>query len=911
MSEMESALNEFIAECREIIDRVNNGLIKLEQGDRETSLIDSIYRDMHTMKGSAQLFGYQYIGNIAHAMESSLEPARKGKITNVSGPFIDALLDALRVIEKLFDAVSAGQPEETCRQESEEALAKLVAAMSVAVGTNYNPLPGGNEHITLVTDPLLEKQRLGEKKATSPAPTKNDSLKPSTPVKEKPMEVTAEKTEARKDAGGSEAPTVDSTIRVPVQVLDKLMNLVGELVLVRNQVLQFSQKVEDLEFLNLSQNLNMVTTDLQAEVMRTRMQPIGSIVGKFQRVVRDIASSLSKKIDINIQGAETEVDKTLLEAVKDPLTHLIRNSCDHGIELPNERRDNGKSEMGNIGIKAYHEGGQVVIEISDDGRGLNYKKISQKAIERSLFSKEQLDKMSDRELAGIIFMAGFSTADQVSAVSGRGVGMDVVKTNIEKIGGTIDVVSFEGKGMVISLRIPLTLAIVPAMIIRSGTERFAIPQVKLVELVRVERGSDTGQKIEFLHGKPMLRLRGHLLPLVHLKETLGDMASVEVEQEIKMADSSNVVVLQSEGISFGLIVDDILDTGDIVVKPVGQNIKALDTFSGATIMGDGSVALILDVAGLSKRSVGDKDGRVSQASNTAKAWINNEVDTTKVKAQDSQDFLLFETNAKGTYALPLCLVHRLEEFPAEQIEYSGNQKVLRYRGAILPIITINTVLDLKAADTNPVDSGRVSVIVVQKNARSYGIEVNSILDVVSISGMIDDNIRDRRGVMGSAIHNEEVVVMVDILNIIDGEAKKFGIVEEKITTTGKARTRPLRVLLAEDTAFFRKQILKFLEKSGFHVTVAFDGQEAFRLVKEQASNQFDLVVSDIEMPNMTGLELARAIRELPGYKNTPLIAVTSKFKQRDREEGEQAGFDRYLEKLNEEVLLKEIHGLIQ
>jgi len=464
-----------------------------------------------------------------------------------------------------------------------------------------------------------------------------------------------------------------------------------------------------------------ITTDLQAEVMRTRMQPIGSIVGKFQRVVRDIATSLSKKIDITIHGAETEVDKTLLEAVKDPLTHIIRNSCDHGIETPIERREKGKPEIGAIGIRAYHEGGQVVIEVSDDGKGLNNKKIIQKAVERGLYSKEQLNKMSDREIASIIFMAGFSTAEQVSAVSGRGVGMDVVKTNIEKIGGTIDIISSEGKGMVISLRIPLTLAIVPAMIIRNGNERFAIPQVKLVELVRVDSGPESGQKIEFLHGKPMLRLRGHLLPLVHLKEALGDLVTTLVEAEVKKAESTNVVVLQSEGTSFGLIVDDILDTGDIVVKPVGQNIKSLDTFTGATIMGDGAVALILDVAGLAKRLVGEKDSRANAQTN--KSWFNQEQDSPKTQTNESQDFLLFETNARGKYALPLCLVHRLEEFSIKQIEYSGTQKVLRYRGAILPIVVLNDLLDLKASEETKISNDHISIIVVQKSARLYGIEV--------------------------------------------------------------------------------------------------------------------------------------------------------------------------------------------
>ncbi len=899
MNAIDSALNEFMAECQEILDRVGQSLSIIEAGKHDQLIVGSLYRDMHTLKGTAQLFGFSFIGNLAHAMESSLEPLRKGNTKNIDVTFLSALFDSTQLIEKIFESIREGKGELPLKAEFERGISNLVNSITFGMNKEINLNSDHDAECSLSLDFLKERE------FASKPEVKVLKVIGSEKNAEKEEYMDTEKVETRKDVSSDNQS--DSTIRVSVHVLDKLMNLVGELVLVRNQVLQFSQKVEDLEFLNLGQNLNMVTTDLQAEVMRTRMQPIGSIVGKFQRVVRDIANTLAKKIEIHIQGSETEVDKTLLEAVKDPLTHIIRNSCDHGIESPAERKKNGKPEAGTISIKAYHEGGQVVIEISDDGKGLNLAKISQKAIERGLFTKDQLDRMSERELSGIIFMAGFSTADQVSAVSGRGVGMDVVKTNIEKIGGTIDISSVANKGMRISLRIPLTLAIVPAMIIRSGVEKFAIPQVKLVELVRVEKGSEGGQKIEFLHGRPMLRLRGHLLPLVHLKESLGDLEAKNVEAEILSADASNVVVLHSDGVSFGLVVDDILDTGDIVVKPVGQFIKTLETFAGATIMGDGSVALILDVAGLAKRSVGEKD--VKSESQRMSDWLNSDQNI-KAKKEESQDFLLFETNAKGKYALPLCLVHRLEEFSLSQVEYSGTQKVIRYRNSILPIITINNALDLHKLPNS--DTSTVPVIVVQKNSRSYGIEVNGILDVVSIDGLIDDNIRDRKGIMGSAIHHDEVIVVVDILNIIDSEAKRLGheITASEISRTKMNSSRVLKVLLAEDTPFFRKQILKFLEKCGFQVTVANDGLEALKLIKDSAEHVFDLVVSDIEMPNMDGLTLARSIRELERYKLTPLIAVTSKFKQRDREEGERAGFNRYLEKLDEEVLLSEINNLV-
>lgn len=901
VSNLDGALSEFIEEGIEILERVGSTLRSLELGNSDGELIDSLYRDMHTLKGTAALFGYSMIANVAHVVETSLEPVRSSKGKNISKRFLNILFQCLGLFEKLFVTIQAGHEESILQQHYQSTVAELIGVTSLPSGEKSRII---SERGSLV---ISHQNIEREKEALIQVSQSYISKKPDQQLgahmdNNKSIPITGE----NKQGQSSEGSTQDSTIRVPVNVLDKLMNLVGELVLVRNQVLQFSQLVDDLDFLNLSQNLNIVTTDLQAEVMRTRMQPIGSIVGKIQRVVRDIANSLTKKIDVTIQGADTEVDKTLLEAVKDPLTHIIRNSCDHGIEVPAERKAKGKPETGIINIRAYHEGGQVVIEITDDGKGLNLSRITQKAIEKGLITQESADQMSDRDCANLIFLPGFSTAEQVSAVSGRGVGMDVVKTNIEKIGGAIDLVSQPEKGMTISMRIPLTLAIVPAMIVRSSGDEFAIPQVKLVELVRVEKGTQASQQIDFLHGKPVLHLRGHLLSLVHLKQVLGQVSADDSVAEIKESDSNNIVVLQSDGHSFGLIVDEIVDTGDIVVKPIGQFLKSLETFSGSTIMGDGSVALILDVGGVARRSIEDSDGRVQVKKNL----IESNEDSV-IENFDAQDFLLFETNSKGKYALPLCLVHRLEEFAVNEIEYSGDQKVIRYRNNILPIITVNKVLGFAAKEISIQDDDRVSVIVVQKNSKSYGVEVNSILDVISIESMIDDSVRDRKGIMGSTIHNDEVIVVVDILNIIDDEGRKHGVVQSPSELTPKSTKRkaPLRVLLAEDTPFFRKQITKCLEKSGLHVTVAVDGAEALKYIKENQDTPFDLVVSDIEMPNMNGLQLARAIREIAAYQDVPLVAVTSKFKQRDREEGESAGFNRYLEKLNEEVLLREIKDL--
>ncbi|MEK6553643.1 MAG: chemotaxis protein CheW, partial [Bdellovibrionota bacterium] len=490
-------------------------------------------------------------------------------------------------------------------------------------------------------------------------------------------------------------------------------------------------------------------------------------------------------------------------------------------------------------------------------------------------------------------------------VSGRGVGMDVVKSNIEKIGGMIDISSQPGKGMTLRLKIPLTLAIVPAMIIRSGTDRYAIPQVKLVELVRAERNK-TEHQIEYLQGKPVYRLRGNLLPLIDLREVLGVSDPKSEKSVATLPDCVNIVVLNAERQIFGLMVDEILDTADIVVKPLSRFLKTLSVYSGATVLGDGSVALILDVLGVAQRQL------LATESGNGSSMASEEKDESGLWNEE-QEFLLFRLNSQAKHAIPLSLVHRLEEFKASDIEYSGGQRVVRYRGTILPIVSLNDFLNYPAPE-NEIKREIMPVIVSQKGSRLFGIEVNEILDVTSTSHGLDDSLSDRKGILGNIMSSQGIIVLVDTLQILSTALERLShsVSVDKTQVTKKAQNRRGHILFAEDTVFFRKHVGKVLENAGYDLSYAVNGASALDILNETSSSvPFDLILSDIEMPKMNGLELAKAIRKDTRLKHLPMIALTTRFNDHYAQEGIAAGFNLYLEKMNAEQLIKAIESLLK
>jgi two-component system chemotaxis sensor kinase CheA len=623
-----------------------------------------------------------------------------------------------------------------------DAIREILAAVEATEGE------GDGDYTALIA--LLESLNTRE---TAPAATQTAAA-PAAPLGEThgstgrtEVELERPSPEARDVAADGKPGVSDSSLRVDVGLVDKLMNLVGELVLARNQILQFTTTQTDSAFISATQRLNLVTSELQEGVMKTRMQPIGNIWSRFPRIVRDLALQCGKQVAVEMEGKSTELDKTIIEAIKDPLTHVIRNSVDHGIEPPDVRRAAGKPPEGLIRLRAFHEGGQINIEIADDGGGIDPARVRAKAIHRNLITADQAGRMSDHDSIKLIFLPGFSTAEQVTNLSGRGVGMDVVKTNIEKIGGTVDVQSTIGDGTTLHIRIPLTLAIIPALMVTSGHERFAIPQVSLLELVRLE-GESARTQIEGIQHALFYRLRGKLLPLAYLNEQLGLAPGGD-------PDVVNIVVLKAEGRRFGLIVDAINDTEEIVVKPLGKQLKGIAAFAGATIMGDGRVALILDVMGLAKRArvVSDLRSDVDAAS---------AVPATAIAEADLCTLLLFRVSANDRMAIPLSMVARLEEFPLTQIERSAGREVVQYRDEILPLLSLPAYFGEAVDVSQPVRR----VIVLSENGHRVGLVVDQILDIVSAPMNVQRR-GGRRGVLGSAVIGQKVTDLLDVRAVID------------------------------------------------------------------------------------------------------------------------------------------------
>ncbi len=809
--EFKEIIDEFLVESHENLDRLDTELVSLEQ-DPDPDTLASIFRTIHTIKGTSGFLGFSVLERLTHVGEFLLSKMRDGELevteANTSallsmvdtvrellaiiqetgadegGPPIDGLVAEL---ERLQDPAASAAPAPTQEAPPAEVPAEVAAedAVDDAAGdaaasptevaseepvteaTAAEPAPAAPAPAAPAPAPvaaapaapdaglppsfgdLVVAEGLVDAEAVAEAVAKQQAGDPrhigellveSGKLAPEAVAATLRKQNDQKAAAGASSSPADSVIRVDVGLLDNLMNLVGELVLARNQILQFTQASGDTVLMGTSQRLNLITTELQEGVMKTRMQPIDHVWSRFPRVVRDLAIACDKKVRIDMVGRDTELDRTILEAIKDPLTHLIRNSVDHGLEPPADRLAAGKPEEGVVLLRAFHEGGQVNIEITDDGKGLAHDRIRAKAIERQLITPAQADQMSSRDICNLIFEPGFSTAEKVTNVSGRGVGMDVVKTNIEAIGGTIDVQTQPGQGTTFRIKIPLTLAIIPALIVGSGEGRYAIPQVSLLELLRIDTRETP---IEMIAGTPVYRLRGDLLPIVHLDGIFGsDRAGAE-------RDVVNIVVVHTDGRPFGLVVDEIMDTAEIVVKPLGAMLKPIPVFAGATIMGDGMVALILDVPGIATRS-----GVFAPGSDTRR--------TTQVESVEDElrRTLLLASIGDTDVALMLDLVARLEEFPVSRIERAGSRSVVQYRDEIMPLVFVDEAIGRRVDRS---ERETVSVIVHTQGGSSVGLVVDEIHDIVSQSLDLE-RISDDPGLLGSAVIQGKVV------DIVDGQA---------------------------------------------------------------------------------------------------------------------------------------------
>jgi len=856
---MDELLREFLTETNESLDVVDVELVRLEQEPNNADIIANVFRLVHTIKGTCGFLSLPRLAALAHAAESMIGKFRDG--APVTADAITLILATIDRIKEILDALESNQREPAGDD------ADLISQLDRMAAAAVQPAAVAHTAGSLVYQVLERPLRPGEVSLDELERVFRETPGPAAaPVK--PHAATD------KDDGKVELRVANQSIRVNVETLEHLMTMVSELVLTRNQLLELSRRQSESEFKVPLQRLSHVTAELQESVMKTRMQPIGNAWQKLPRIVRDLAGELGKQIDLEMHGADTELDRQVLDRIKDPLTHMIRNSADHGIEYPQERLAAGKPEKGTIRLTAYHEGGHIIIELADDGRGLNTAQIRAKAVAQGLVSESEIAKMSEAQIHRFIFAPGFSTAKEVTNISGRGVGMDVVQNNIDQIGGAIDVKSVSGEGSVFIIKIPLTLAIISALIIASGGERFAVPQLAVVELVRVKQGSE--HKIERIKNAPVLRLRNKLLPLVYLSKLLrlGDNPDAE-------SDSGFVVVMQVGPHSFGMVVDAVFHTEEIVVKPMATRLRHIGTFSGNTILGDGSVIMILDPGGVANAF----GATVSQAAKIEDAPAH---DGAADAGREKTSLLVFRAGSMAPKAVPLSLVTRLEEIDVQKIEIANGRHMIQYRGHLMPLIQVNSEVKIREDGTQP-------LLVFSDGARSMALVVDQIVDIVEDTLDIQV-VGDQPGILGSAIVKGEATEIIDV-----GHFVPLAFADWFRRKDARASDARRSVLFVEDSDFFRNMLVPVLTAAGYSVTTATGGEDALRLIKEGA--RFDAVVTDLDMPDMDGIALAAAIREDARWKAVPLIALSSAATDDAVARVRRAGFHDFVAKFDRQGLI--------
>lgn len=922
---MDDLLSEFLTETAESLDVVDVELVKFEQEPNNGEILDNIFRLVHTIKGTCGFLGLPRLEGLAHSAETLMGKYRDGATPTSEGvslilETIDRLKEILEGLEEegaepggsdndlieRLDTMSQqamdgleGDKKEQAEENKPEApmeqtlerelkpgevsLDELEAAFLAAPGPDDPDEPGTPEPQAEVVAPPATP----EPKANAAAPAKKEEPK------------------AAKEGGAVKA----QSIRVNVETLERLMTMVSELVLTRNQLLEMVRRLDDSEFKVPLQRLSNVTAELQEGVMQTRMQPIGNAWQKLPRIVRDISKELNKKINLEMIGAETELDRQVLDQIKDPLTHMVRNSGDHGLESTEGRLAAGKSEVGNITLSAYHEGGHIIIKIADDGQGLPTEKIKAKVIANGIATESELAEMSENQIHKLIFHAGLSTAEKVTNVSGRGVGMDVVRTNIELIGGTVDLKSVAGEGTTFIIKIPLTLAIVSALIVESSGQRFAIPQLAVVELVKSHPKAE--HRIEMINDSPVLRLRNKLLPVVSLSKLLGaenisksptpskvDEPKGVVDEDGIVADQSTdikaraskdqnvfVVVVQVGGQTFGIVVDAVFHTEEIVVKPMSSMLRDITMFSGNTILGDGSVILIVDPNGIAQAVANERSGQEDNHVHAADTLDHIEDDSNTA-------MLVFRAGSDDLKAVPLSLVTRLEEIEVSDIERCNNRDLVQYRGKLMPLVYIDDSL-------SHVEKGLQPILVFADETHSMGLVVDEIVDIVEDRLNVEISSL-KEGIIGSAVIKGKATEVIDVGYYLP---KAFDDWLEKRDIPNPVK-RDLKLLLIDDSAFFRNMLAPLLSSAGYKVTMVESAQDALKL--KEAGEQFDVIVSDIEMPVMDGITFAEQLKNDQDWGATPIIALSSHTNPDVIERGRAAGFRDYVAKFDREGLIESI-----
>lgn len=819
---MDELLRDFLTETNESLDVVDNQLVQFEQEPNNARVLGNIFRLVHTIKGTCGFIGLPRLEALTHAAETLMGKFRDGApVTAEAVTLILATVDRIKDILRELEATQA---------EPAGGDADLIASLRDSVERDDEPAPA-DEPTQPARDPVV---------ASAP----DDAER---------------------------APVAGQSIRVNVDTLENLMTMVSELVLTRNQLLEISRRHEGSAFHTPLQRLSNVTAELQSNVMKTRMQPIRKAWQQLPRLVRDLATELGKQIELVMEGAETELDRQVLDLIKGPLTHMVRNCADHGIEPAAARVAAGKPAHGTIRLSARHEGGHIFLTIADDGRGLDTGRIRARAADLRLADERQLATMSEEQIHALIFAPGFSTAAEVTSVSGRGVGMDVVRSHVEQIGGAVQIVSTPGKGMGVTIRIPLTLAIVPALIVEAGADRFAIPQLAVAELVRADAAS--GHRIERIRDTAVLRLRDRLLPLIDLNAALKTAPRAQAET----TGSGFIVVIQVGGQMFGVVVDGVMHTEEIVVKPLSARLRHISVFSGNTILGDGAVILIIDPNGLAKLLGGALGAETDRAHQTAEI----------IAADPVTSLLVFRAGAAQPKAVPLEAITRLEEIAVETIETVNGRPLVQYRGRLMPLVCIDG-LTIRAC-------GVQSVLVFTQGERAVGLPVDSIIDIVEQH--LDIEIASgQAGSLGSAVIGGRATEVIDPAYYLAGAfTDGFGHGERKASRDGRA------VLLVDDSPFFRTMLSAVLKSAGYRVVTASSAQDALGLL--QGGSVVDAVVADTDMADMDGFALAQTLREDSRLAGIPVIALSAMVVPAMAARGRAAGICDHVAKFDRPALI--------
>ncbi|MDC9701307.1 MAG: chemotaxis protein CheW [Alphaproteobacteria bacterium] len=888
---MDDLLREFLTETFEAFEAIDLELVNLEKNPDNSDIVNTVFRLVHTIKGTCGFLGLPRLEKLTHANETLLGKFRDGMpVDAASTELVFNSIDRIKLLLNELEVnhvESEGSDEDLiCKLNSVSGESEHASA-SVAKITAY-PVDIFEKQIAIE---LFREEDTGEirpeaegtiEDARSHAGCDINHIKARYDIKAPPARLSeiGQKQER--------VPRIHS-VRVNVEALEELMEMVSELVLTRNQLLEFLRFREDLTFSGPLHRLSNITAKLREGVMKARMQPIGNAWQKLPRIIRDLSRELGKKINLIMKGEETELDRQVLELIQDPLIHMIRNSADHGLETEEERIALGKPEIGQVILEAYHEGGYIIISVADDGRGLNTEKISQQALKLRLVTQSALDEMSENKIYKFIFSPGFSTADSISNVSGRGVGMDVVCENIESVGGSISLKSAPGLGTDFILKLPLTLTIIPALIIEVMGQRFAIPQLSVIELVRLKKGAL--DQIERVHDIFMLRVREKFLPV----SFLGDFLETHSRKEVKKQkapdcflhplneDSGFVVIVQVGLHFFGLLVDSVFYTEEIVVKPLSSLFLDIQIFSGTTILGDGKVALILDPNGIAQ-SLGYVDDLKKGERGVHEAVVADAA----LEDKGVIPVLVFRVKASFK-AIPLSLIMRLEKIDKREIEPLGAHHVFRYGGSFMPIIFIE-------GSVSPVSSRLQPVIVFRNEDHFMGLAVDQIMDIFEERFEIH-TVVDRPGVLGLTVLGGRVTEIVDISYYLPS----FSDVPV-FSSSDSGLVYSSRILLVDDSVFFRDMFLFSLRSAGFVVTAVESAHKAIELRDE--GEIFDVIISDLDMPVMSGFEFASTLRKEPAWMNIPMIALSSYSSPALIEKIQHAGFSDYVMKFDRERLVE-------